>query len=467
MQVKTYDTDDALNRKDFGALLYGLLRSEFILADESFVVALTGGFGAGKSHFLEMWENEIRSEKNGPLVVHVNAWESDHSGEPVLAIVSAISIQMAKSKSKPQKAITTLKSAASRVARGGMSLAKDMAIGYLETKTGVELDAALGAIKEDHDNNHLGKSALTVFDHHEARSEAIRDLKKSLKSLVADSEELRIIVVVDELDRCRPTYAIDFLESLKHLFNIKGLAVLLAVDWVQLSCTAEALFGTNLNTTEYFRKFVTRKVALPEPGIHELNKLIRKLWDRLVHSDTLVKRKRFTYAPNIGNLGNIPAGIILGSGVTRPRQVEEIFRILSHYLYTDLDQSGMIDESTFMLILVVLSLNTVTPTLFDQIADGSASIEQRLDCVLKITRPKIMGLDWNTVYIEGRFIDAFVDRHSAEEFKTRFLQTLTEEDLKYRKDRRSGMPDFSTSWPESEMQLLAIKLRSLKRFSDG
>jgi hypothetical protein len=465
MQMKTYDTD-ALNRKDFGDLLYGLLRSEFILADESFVVALTGGFGAGKSHFLEMWEHEIRSEKDGPLVVHINAWESDHSGEPVLAIVSAISIQLENAKPKPQQAISTLKSAAGRIVRGGISLTKDMAMGYLEAKTGVELDSAWVAIKEDHCNNNLGKSALTIFEHYEARSKAINDLKNSLKALMADSEELRIILVVDELDRCRPTYAIDFLESLKHLFNIKGLAVLLAVDWNQISCTAEALFGSNLNTNEYFRKFVTRKVALPNPGIYELNTLIRKLWDRLVRSDSLMRRKRFSYAPRIGSLGNIPAAIILGSGVTRPRQAEEIFRILSHYLCTDLDQSGMIEDSAFILILVLLSLDAVAPDLFEKIAAGRSSVEQSLEVVLKITRSKIKGLDWNSEYTEAMLIDAFIDRDSGDNFRARFLQTLTEEELKNRKDRRTGMPYFSNSCPESQMQSLAMKLKSLKRFAD-
>jgi hypothetical protein len=67
----------------------------------------------------------------------------------------------------------------------------------------------------------------------------------------------------------------------------------------------------------------------------------------------------------------------------------------------------MIDDSTFMLILILLCLNTVTPTLFDQVADESASVEQRLEFVLKITRSKIKGLDWNSEYCEGVFIDAF------------------------------------------------------------
>ncbi len=100
MTDKTFKDDDALDRENFGDLLYAFLRSEYMLADDSFVVALTGGFGSGKSHFLEMWENKIRSlEDPKPQIVHLNAWESDHSGEPILAIVSAIAKQLAESSS--------------------------------------------------------------------------------------------------------------------------------------------------------------------------------------------------------------------------------------------------------------------------------------------------------------------------------------------------------------------------------
>jgi hypothetical protein len=50
MESRTYDHDDALNRREFGNLLYAFFRSEYLFAYNLFVVALTGGFGSGKSH---------------------------------------------------------------------------------------------------------------------------------------------------------------------------------------------------------------------------------------------------------------------------------------------------------------------------------------------------------------------------------------------------------------------------------
>src|SRR5690606_31002559 len=116
MVEKTYEDDAFGSREEFGNLLYAFLQSEHILADESFVVALTGGFGSGKSHFLSMWESKIRAmEDPKPMVVHVNAWESDHSGEPVLAVVAAISKQLRTARKISEAAADELKCAAAGV----------------------------------------------------------------------------------------------------------------------------------------------------------------------------------------------------------------------------------------------------------------------------------------------------------------------------------------------------------------
>lgn len=463
--MKTYGKDDALNRKEFGDLLYGLIRSEYILADNSYVVALTGGFGSGKSHFLEMWECEIRNFDDCPMIVHINAWESDHSGEPVLAIVSAIAAELQKQKTKQKKALATLKSSASRVARGGLSLAKDAVIGYLENQTGVELDEAWEKIKEDRVKNLLGKSAMGLFDAFEARQQAVDDLKSALRELVVDSQHLKIILVVDELDRCRPTYAIDFLESLKHFFDIKGLAALLAVDWNQIGSTAKALFGQRLNTSEYLRKFVSRRVNLPAPGLPDLRRLTQTLWLRLLESETLSKRNRFTFAPRFGDIGNLPSGFILGLGVTRPRQIEEVFRIMSHYFHTDLNQPSHIRDNQFLLLIFLVCLHVVSPNSYDGLVEGTTSAKEILKLVFQVTRERAKDVDWSGEFIEKVLVDSLVDQDSLEEIKKLYMESLTEQQIEVR-TRQRCLPHFSNHWSESEMRRLARKLDSLRKFSN-
>ena len=75
--------------------------------------------------------------------------------------------------------------------------------------------------------------------------------------------EHSILVIIDELDRCRPNYAIEFLETIKHLFDIRGLVFVIGVDKGQLASSAKALFGQELVFDEYYRKFAHRNVNLP------------------------------------------------------------------------------------------------------------------------------------------------------------------------------------------------------------
>jgi len=471
MNPKTYDDDAFGTRKEFGNLLYAFLQSEHILADESFVVALTGGFGSGKSHFLSMWETEIRNLPDPkPMVVHVNAWESDHSGEPVLALVSAISKQLSESEKLTEKAVENLKSAAAGIFWGSVAMAKELTYGYFEEKTGVDAENVAEAIKEGGHQGVLNRAAKKLFSDFDARQSAIGNMTDALKELIGEYDAtsgLKLIIVVDELDRCRPTYAIDMLEALKHLFNVKGLGVLIAVDWDQLSCTAEALFGTRLNTTEYFRKFVSRKIPIPDPGDEGMKKLVSNLWDRFISSEHLQKVNRFSSAPVLNEIGIGPTAILMGLGITKPRQVEDFFRLFSHLfrLKNGGTGSGSIWQRDFWAKFLLSGLCIINPGKFDLVARGKMEVEAILELVYSITRSGESDWKFKLQHMESELINHFACETNLDELKEAFFKEISEEELAYRKRDRS-VPHFSNGWKVSPIVGLARHIDTLKSFSE-
>src|SRR5690606_11772240 len=77
-------------------------------------------------------------------------------------------------------------------------------------------------------NEALDKLFDTSLEEHANYLRAIEELKAQLGRLLAYLEEnakarLPMFIFVDELDRCRPNYAIELLEGLKHLFDVRGL----------------------------------------------------------------------------------------------------------------------------------------------------------------------------------------------------------------------------------------------------
>ena len=74
----------------------------------------------------------------------------------------------------------------------------------------------------------------------------------------------RIIVIIDELDRCRPDYAIRFLETIKHVFEVEQVTFLLAVDKVQLINSLKGVYGNDFDAEQYLERFGDIWLNLPD-----------------------------------------------------------------------------------------------------------------------------------------------------------------------------------------------------------
>lgn len=82
-----------------------------------------------------------------------------------------------------------------------------------------------------------------------------------------------LVIFVDELDRCRPDYAVELLERIKHLFAVENLLVVLSVDTQKLGHAASQVIGFSPEDTDgYLRRFIDLDYRLPTPN---LDKLIR------------------------------------------------------------------------------------------------------------------------------------------------------------------------------------------------
>ena len=330
--------DDCLSRKAFGDLLLACLQGESIFSEEAFVVALIGKFGTGKSHFLRMWQADLErktteSPDKYPAVVRVNAWESDFSGEPLLALVFELIEQLdAKPRGKKYAASRDIQRGLASVLSGFRRAGQDIAFGFVEEKTGVAPEGVLEAVSTAASGSELDRRAKALFADFKSKRDSIVKLRKAIggfieqNSSVEGAGELKLILIVDELDRCDPRYAIEFLEAIKHVFNVRGLAVVLGVDWDQMSCTARALFGGRLNVDEYFRKFVKRKVNLPEASSPSVQKLGSQLAGKYFGGDVAGSRSwKSIRSSNSEKL----LGAILDALDLTPRQLEGAFHLLS------------------------------------------------------------------------------------------------------------------------------------------
>jgi hypothetical protein len=93
------------------------------------------------------------------------------------------------------------------------------------------------------------------------------------------------LFVVDELDRCRPTFAIEVLERIKHLFNVPHLVFLIGADLGQLGKSIKAVYG-DIDSADYLHRFLDIEVKLP---VADKLQYVYALWEEYRLEKTLAQ----------------------------------------------------------------------------------------------------------------------------------------------------------------------------------
>ena len=327
MIISTFK-EDLLGLEGFAEKLERFINVEHRFVTESLVVSLNAGFGTGKSTFLKMWVDRIANNKGSgesPLVVEVNAWNDDYCGDPLLSLVSALIDTL----NKKGKTSQSLRDAAKDVAWFLTGIGSQV----VSKLTGIDAVAA-GELAEKKRLRKKGKQQIqnSLFDTFGKKKQALHALKEAIRD-VAKGDNPSILILVDELDRCRPDYAISYLETIKHIFDIHGIVFVLAVDRKQLECAAKASFGIDLDFPEYYRKFVQREVAIPAPNEQAYNRIATK------YVDYYLQRERHCFMKVDNDRVQTIAELISSMKMT-PRQIQEVFRIMGHTFETNEEHKG-------------------------------------------------------------------------------------------------------------------------------
>lgn len=101
------------------------------------------------------------------------------------------------------------------------------------------------------------------IEQYEAKQKLINDFRNTLCEKIKDN---KLFIFVDELERCRPTYAVEVLETIKHIFDIPNVIFILGIDRTQLKHTISALYGSDMDSEGYLKRFVDLELHLPKPN---------------------------------------------------------------------------------------------------------------------------------------------------------------------------------------------------------
>ncbi len=350
MEISTFK-EDLIGLKDFAEQMEKFIKVEQRYVEESLVISLNAGFGSGKSTFFKMWKEQILKNNNLNLV-EINAWQDDYYNEPFIPLISAIIETLKKNNNEKTELTDKAKKALPFLRTIGNQIANKL--------TGIDLEAAIESTNK--------KTLDNIFTSFFEKKKALKELKNSITDSIKKKKQ-NILIFVDELDRCRPDYAISYLETIKHIFDIKGLIFILAVDRKQLEASAKAAFGAELNFAEYYRKFIHREIDLPKPDARSYKQFALK------YIDCYLENKRYCHLElNQSRKDNIVA--LISSLKLTPRQIQEVFRIMGHVLETDEVNKGMLRWTTGAGTILMSVLKIGKPYIYRALGNQNLGIKE-------------------------------------------------------------------------------------------
>ena len=236
---------------------------KFIIAQKKgLIIGLNGKWGSGKTYFLRRFCQSYKDgEERKGVCAYLNAWECDYINNPLLYIAHGLNQLAAEN---PEIAIVDNESW-NLCKKNFRTLAFAAIRGVLSQKTYGISDAIFDAAKEC--STECDKHSENLY---EEQTKAVSDIKDYLTKLgqkVHANTGKPLLLIIDELDRCRPTYAVEMLERIKHLFSIDNIVFLLGVDNEQLGRSLQALYGA-IDTDLYLQRFIQYQFRLKPLSIN-------------------------------------------------------------------------------------------------------------------------------------------------------------------------------------------------------
>ncbi|WP_418512146.1 KAP family P-loop NTPase fold protein [Corallibacter sp.] len=257
---------DVLGRSNFGQSLLNLVCQ----SSDELVISLDGKWGEGKTTFVKMWKGML-NQADVPSI-YIDAFANDYIDDAFIAVASAITTYIELNSVNPD----------AQKSKEFREKAKHVGVQLLSWTAKVGIKAAtLGAIKDsDIDElkdiqSDVAKGLSTVVGDyvgerlasHKQDVELLQSFKgllSEMPSLLSPEGDKPLVIIIDELDRCKPTYAVELIEKIKHLFSVKNVVFVLVMHRKQLEEAVKCIYGQNIDAHTYLQKFINIETTIPK-----------------------------------------------------------------------------------------------------------------------------------------------------------------------------------------------------------
>lgn len=239
---------------------------------QPFVLSVEAPWGWGKTTFIRFWKAHLELQKHPCL--YFNAWSNDFVEDPLIAFISEMDQLLEKQKDENKNKVLDevwdkAKAVGGGLLRNGLPVAARLLTqGLIDQQTAEAIFKGAGS-EVGELVGKLAEERIAAYEKEKRGIEAFRNNLGEFARLLTktDGQKGPVVFFIDELDRCRPSFAIALLERIKHLFNVEGVVFVLSIDRDQLVGSVKALYGDSIDADGYLRRFIDLRYRLLEPSL--------------------------------------------------------------------------------------------------------------------------------------------------------------------------------------------------------
>lgn len=271
-ETLSFSDRDEFHRKAIAENIVKLLKPE---ADISPLV-IDGDWGTGKTEFSIKLKNLIIESEAESKVVYIDAFKGDHAESPLLLITSAIAGIL------PEKEKQTFIKKALPAIRFGMKTAVKAGAGWVLRQEADGIAEEFQDAMKKASNAAIDGAIENILEDHMEAEKNINSLKICIEEL---SAKQKTVIIIDELDRCKPNFSTAILETIKHIFDTNNVYFILVTNTKQLRASINHIYGYSLDSQKYLDKFIKYTITLPDTfknGRYETFKASVAYWSQLI-----------------------------------------------------------------------------------------------------------------------------------------------------------------------------------------
>jgi len=252
---------------------------------EGAVVAIDAPWGEGKTWFGRNWAASLQAA--GHTVVFIDALAQDYVEEPFLLIAAEIADALDDGHGSMQG----LRKRAADVMNALLSMRTQTLIKY-----GQQRPIAAGLSQHGHDAASMGAGDAECWferkiENHARESASFQLFRHELSALAARQPK-SLVLFIDELDRCQPSFTLKLLERLRNFFDLPNLVFVLLINRNQLHQAICRLHGLDTDAAAYLNEFIHFVFTLPKrshddyPGSRQASAYVEQAFSRYDFGDS-------------------------------------------------------------------------------------------------------------------------------------------------------------------------------------